>query len=679
VPNRPISQPRAAALVGPYLAGKTSLMESLLHAAGATARKGSVRDGSAVGDGSSEAKARQMTTELNLAHAEYLKDPWTFIDCPGSVELLQETMNALAVADVAIVVCEADPARAITLAPLLKFLDDRNIPHMIFINKMDESSLKIRDALEALQGVSARPLVLREIPIREGDDIVGYVDLASERAYRYRPGQASDLVQIPGSAKEREKEARQELLEHLADFDDHLLEELLEDVAPPANEIYQNLTKDLKADLIVPVFFGSALADQGVRRLWKALRHETPEPQETAVRLKLPEGAPLAQIFKTVHAAHTGKQSLARVWRGEIADGSHLAGNRLAGLNRLMGSKIEKLAKAVAGDVVALGRLETVASGQLITNQGAQPANWMEPLPPLFALALGAAKKADEVKLSGALAKITEEDPSLSIVHSQDTGETLLWGQGEIHLQIAAEKLKSKFGLDIVTHRPHIPYKETIRKSVSQHGRHKRQSGGHGQFGDVHIDIAPLPRGQGFTFTDKIVGGTVPKQYIPAVGEGVEDYLRQGPLGFPVVDVGVTLTDGSYHSVDSSDMAFKTAGRIAMSEGMPKCEPVLLEPILAVEVAIPSDFTSRAQRLLSSRRGQILGFDQKPGWTGWDVVNAYLPQAEMHDMIVELRSLTMGVGTFSWRFDHLQEMVGKPAEKVIEARKSAVGGGGNAH
>ena len=217
-----------------------------------------------------------------------------------------------------------------------------------------------------------------------------------------------------------------------------------------------------------------------------------------------------------------------------------------------------------------------------------------------------------------------------------------------------------------------MPYKETIKKSVSQHGRHKRQSGGHGQFGDIHIDIAPQPRGAGFEYTDTIVGGVVPKQYIPAVGEGVEDFLKQGPLGFPIVDIKVTLTDGSYHNVDSSDQAFKTAARIAMSEGMPKCDPVLLEPIFAVEIAVPSEYTSKAQRIINTGAGRILGYTGKEGWKGWDAVAAYLPQAEMGDLIVELRSLTMGVGTFSWKFDHLQELNGREASKVVEERKAAL-------
>lgn len=675
MPNRPPSKPRVAALVGPYLSGKTTLLEALLFEAEAVHRKGAVKDGSSVGDSAPEARSRQMSTELNIVNAGYLGDQWTLIDCPGSIELSQESLNALAIADVAVVVAEPDPARVLMLSPLLKFLDDHKIPHILFLNKMDVSMMKVRDALESLQTVSERPLVLREIPLREGDKVTGYVDLVSERAYKYHPGDNSDLIQIPKDASATEHQARQELLEHLADFDDHLMEELLSDVVPPTAEVYDSMARDLKDDLIVPVFFGSAQADGGIRRLWKALRHEAPEPQDTFARLgiKPDRDGPLVQVFKTLHAAHTGKMSLVRVWQGEVADGSAIAGGRVVGVMSLAGAKHDKKPKATEGEVVGLGRLENLSTGQLADAEKAGDSGWLAPLPPLFALGVAVSKKADEVKLSGALAKLVEEDPSLSVEHTLDTHETLLWGQGEIHLQIAAERLKNRFGLDVVTHRPQVPYKESIKKGTKVHGRHKRQSGGHGQFGDVHITIEPRARGTGFAFSDTIVGGAIPKQYIQPVCDGAEEVLKQGPLGFPVVDLAVTLTDGSFHAVDSSDMAFKTAGALAMREGLPQCEPVLLEPVLAVEIAIPSEHTSKAQRLVSSRRGQILGYDGKDGWKGWDVVSALLPQAEMHDLIIELRSLTMGVGTFAWRFDHLQELVGRPAEKVVEDRKARQG------
>ncbi len=669
------STPRVAAIVGPYLSGKTSLMESLLFVAGALPRKGSVKEGNTVGDASLEAKARQMSVEASLAACTYQDQVWTLIDCPGSVEFNQDAAHALMVADIAVVVCDPDPARALMVAPTLKFLDDHKIPHIIFINKMEApgSATRLKDTLGALQGVSERPLVLVELPIREGDQITGYVDLISERAYHYDAARDADLVSLPESVLPEEHEARQAMLERLADFDDHLMEELLGDVMPPLEEISEDMAKDVQEDLLVPVLFGSAERDAGIRRLFETLCAEAPFVGETAARLGLPDGKDaLVQVFKTVHAQHVGKLSLSRVWRGEVADGASLAGNRVSGINRLFGAQQIKLPKAAAGEVVALGRMDEVRTSEGLTPAAKVALAWPEPLQPMLALSLHTTKSGDDVKLSLALQKLCEEDASLQVEQNAETQERVLWGQGEVHLKCALDRLKSRFGLDVQHHPPMVPYRETFTKGAKVHGRHKHQTGGHGQFGDVWFEIKPLPRGAGFEFEERIVGGVVPKNFFGAIEHGVVDWMKRGPLGFPVVDIHVALVDGSYHTVDSSDMAFKTAARIAMTEGAPLCHPVLLEPITEVHISVPSEFTSKAQRLVTGRRGgQVLGFDAKPGWNGWDVVSAFIPQAEMSDVIVELRSLTMGVGSFTWSFHHLQELVGRDADKVVEARKAA--------
>ncbi len=669
---------RCAALVGPYLSGKTTLLESILFATGRIDRKGKTTDGNSVGDASPESRARQMSTEMNVATTEYLGDEWTFIDCPGSVEFQQEMRHAVMVADSVVVVAEPDPAKAMMLAPLFRFLDDHEIPHVLFVNKIDQAGeVRVRDVLSALQEASDRPLVLRQVPIRDGEAITGYVDLASERAYQYHAGQESDRIDLPEAVAAREAEARQELLESLADFDDDLLEKLLEEVEPPVGEIYRHLTDTAQNDKIVPVFIGSAENDFGIRRLLKALRHETAGPEAAALRCEVePDGA-AATVFKSLYLPHTGKLSIARIWNGSLSDGQTLNGERVSGFSKLLGQKMEKSGPAGIGAVVGLGRLEATQTGDLLTEAGERgrtPA-WPDPALPLFSLAVEASRREDEVKLGTSISKLAEEDPSLRLEHNADTREVLLWGQGEMHLKVALDKLESKFGLSVTSRRPGVAYKETIRKAVSQHARHKKQSGGHGQFGDVHIDIKPLGRGEGFQFSDTIVGGRVPKQYIPAVETGVKDYLSRGPLGFPVVDVAVTLTDGQYHSVDSSDQAFKTAGALAMREGMPKCDPVLLEPIYKVTVSLPSAFTSNVQGLISGRRGQIMGFDAKPGWKGWDEVHAMLPQSELQDLVIELRSLTQGTGTFDYSFDHLQELTGRVADQIVQMQAN---GGANA-
>jgi elongation factor G len=398
-----------------------------------------------------------------------------------------------------------------------------------------------------------------------------------------------------------------------------------------------------------------------------------PGPEKAAARLSLPAGEPLAQAFKTVHAPHAGKLTFVRIWRGTVTDGMSFGDTRVGGIARVSGGSQTKVQKAAAGEVVALGRMEAVKTGDLLLpDRIAAPEIWPEAPPPVFAAAIAAQNRNDEVKLSGALGRLTEEDASLAFEHSPDTGELILRGQGDIHLQIAMDRLRRRFNVAVAGHAPQVPYKETIRRGVAQHARFKRQSGGHGQFADVHVEIKPLARGSGFTFIDRIVGGVVPRQYIPSVEIGARDATARGPLGFPVVDLSVALTAGQFHEVDSSDMAFRTAGRMAMAEGLPKCEPVLLEPIWEVTIATPQEYTPKAQRILSSRRGQILGYDARPGWEGWDEVKAYLPQSEMHDLIIELRSLTLGVGSYTARFDHLSELTGRLADRVIETRAATI-------
>jgi elongation factor G len=672
------SGPRCVALVGPYGAGKTTLLESILWITGAVQRKGSITARNTVGDYSPEARARQMSVETNCATTRYLDEPYTFLDCPGSIEFLQETLNVLPAIDAAIVVCEPEAGKAAMLQPYLKRLADLGIPHALFVNKIDKANGSLREVLAILQEVSPKPLVLRQIPIWENGIVSGFVDLALERAYVYREHAASQLIDMNDEVKGRENEARYQMLERLADYDEQLMEELLSDIPPPRDEIFDDLQKDLQKGLIVPVLIGSAAGDNGIRRLLKMLRHEAPGVASVRARLGVTGNDATVQVLKTYYTSHGGKLSLARILSGQIKDGAVLnrqngGDSRVGGIFSLRGETQTKLNEAGTGETVALGRLDEIATGETLSTArgGAKLKVNIEVLQPVYGLAIAAADRKDEVKLTAAIGKLREEDPSLLFDQNPELHQMVLLGQGEIHLKVAVEKLASKYGLKLDTHRPQVPYKETIKRTTTQRGRHKRQTGGHGQFGDVVLEIKPLPRGTGFVFDDRISGGVVPRNFIPSVEKGVIDFLKTGPLGFPVVDVGVALIDGSYHNVDSSDAAFQTAARIGMTEGMPNCMPVLLEPIMHVKVHIPSDSTSSVNGVISSRRGRILGFDSRAGWPGWDTVEAEIPHSELHDLIVELRSLTQGVGTYEMRFDHLAELTGKLAENVVAARKAA--------
>ena len=669
------TRPRTIALVGPYLSGKTTLLESILFATEAINRKGTAKEGNTVGDASAEARERQMGVELNVASATFMGDVYHFLDTPGSVEFAQETFDAVLGADLVVVVCEPDIERAKSVAPLIKFVEEHDLPTLFFLNKIDKLDGPISAIIDALQSASGRALALRQLPISDGETISGYVDLASNRAYAYRPNEASEGTDPPPEMADEIKAGRFAMLEKMADFDDGLMEKLLEDDDPSNDDVFGNISQMMADGSLAPVMLGAAEFDHGVRRLLKSLRHDAPTADVAAKRRGLDPNASdaVCQVLKTYNLAQIGKLSLVRVFQGKLAEGMPLSGTRPSGLFDMIGQQTKKRPEASMGDVIALGRMDDIDIGDTLST-GASP----DPLPrapalePVYGLAITAANRNDEVKLSGALSKLVEEDPSYVVEHNQDTHQMVLHGQGEIHLRVAIARLQNKSAVEVTTTRPKIPYKEAIQKTVQQHGRFKRQTGGHGQFGDVHIEVKPLPRGSGFLFEDKIVGGVIPKTYIPAVEAGVKEYLAKGPLGYPVVDLSVKLYDGSHHAVDSSEIAFKTAGRIAMNEALPKCSPVLLEPILAVEIYVPSDYTAKINQLISGRRGQILGFEARDGWPGWDVVSAQIPHVEMLDLIVELRSLTQGVGTYSSSFDHLQELTGRLADQVLaEAQADA--------
>jgi elongation factor G len=661
---------RVIALVGPAGAGKTSLAEAMLFAAGATDRLGSTANGSSIGDSSPEARQRGGSTELNLYNFDYLDDQFAIVDIPGSVGFAADGARALAIADVAIVVVDPDPARAPLAAPALRALDELGIPHLIFVNRIDQAHGRIRDLLSALQPTSVSPLIARQIPIRDGERVSGFVDLALEYAFKYQPGKPSERIDIPADLQDREHEARTQMLEQLADHDDELLEQLLMDQAPTREKVLQDLARETGESLGVSVLFGSAGSSWGVRRLLKAMRHEAPGPGEAAKRLNVTD--PAMYVFKIVHGT-IGRLAMSRVLGGRIAEGSDAKTAdgehaRVGSLFKVQGEKTQKVAEGRDGDVLAVAKVDSVGAGEWLGTGKLPPPVEIEIPARNCAIAIEPADRKDDVKLSGALQRLGEEDASLVIEHDDANHEIRLRGVNDEHLNTVLARLKRRFGVEVNSSPPAVGYRESIRKPVTQKGRHKKQSGGHGQFGDVIIEVKPLPRGSGFLFEERIHGGSVPKQWIPAVEEGVREAMVKGPLGFQVVDCSVSLIDGSYHSVDSSELAFRLAGRIAMQEALSSAQPHLLEPMHKLTVVCPSNATSRITSAIAGRRGQMLGLGPRDGWAGWDRIDALIPEAELSGLEAELRSQSQGLATYEAEFDHLAELNGPLADKVIQQK-----------
>lgn len=665
---------RTVALVGPAGTGKTSLAEALLHASGAINRAGSVEAGSTVGDASPEARSRGGSTEINLSHFSWLGDRFTLLDLPGGAGFVADGFAALQSADIALVVIDPVPERAELAEPMLRRLDALNIPHAIVVNRIDTARAgSVHGLIDKLQPLSREPLALRQIPIREGEQVVGYVDLALERAYRYCSGSESRKIEIPTDVAVLERRDRGKLLETLADFDDTLLEALLMDEVPGTDMVMADLADDTVHNRVVSVVLTSALTGGGIHRLLKLLRHEVPGPEEAAMRIGTTNGI---HIFKVAQGSAAGRLAHARVYGSPLCEGEELMIGeepaRCGALLAVQGEKTVKQASAGVGEVIAISKLDDARVGMVLGRKGGTASNAPTPdYPPRnMTLAITARDRKDDVKLSAALHKLCEEDPTLDWRQDEATHEMLLRGVNEEHLEVVLARLQRRYGIAVETRPPNVAYRESIRKSAAMRGRHKKQSGGHGQYGDVFIEIAPLERGEGFQFSDRISGGAVPKQWIPAVEMGARDAMETGPLGFPVVDVAITLTDGSYHSVDSSELAFRIAGRMAASEALAAAAPYLLEPISRIVVDMPAGTGSKAVSVLSSRRGQILGLLPHPDWDRWERVEALLPEASLQGLDAELRSLSQGLTQFTVCFDHLAELTGKQAEEVMRAKRA---------
>lgn len=608
-----------------------------------------------------------LQNEIRIAEFTFMDESWTVLDCPGSLEFLQQSIDALLAADMAVICVSPDPDHAVLSAPFIRLAEQSGTPAMIFINRVDEAESRARDIVEAVQGYSAHPLVLRQIPMRQDGKIVGAVDLVSERAWKYSQNGPSELVEIPADLVDREEEARGEFLENLSEYDDWLLEELIEDRVPARDEVYGICARVVRSSTVIPAFIGSAENSNGVFRLMKALRHEAPDVAALADRL----GGATAASFMMRHRKHVGKTTYLRAL-APVSAGDTLGGEALGPLSVVKGDKFETGSDIAAGEVFSAIKSDHLGVGKLYAAEVLAAPDWYVPLPSLLRHAIVAVNDRDDAKLSEAIGKLSSEDPSLSAGHDEETGAHVLSGQGTLHLRRAREALSEIYGVE-TEERPVTPaLRETITKKVDVHYRHKKQSGGAGQFADVKVTVGPRARGEGFAFSETIHGGSVPKNYIPAVEAGARDATDRGPLGFPVVDIAVNLHDGQYHSVDSSDMAFRIAGRGAVRQALDEAGSVLLEPIYEVRFLVPSVFTGALNPMVSSRRGQVLGFDRVEGSEGWDEFRAMMPGGTLDDLIAELRSITQGVGRFEAAFDHYHELYGRDAELMIESRAKAL-------
>ena len=685
------SQIRNVALIGINRSGKTSLAEAILHLTGAISRRGKIQDGTMTTDHEPEAISRQMSTSISMARASYRDFTFNILDCPGFVDFSEEVKLGLIGVDAAVFVVEPDPGRLIQMDTLLRFTEDIGIARLVFVNKLDKPDLNLSETLDGLKNMpgtkTPRPLAPLHYPIGAGSNFSGYVDVLKKEAFKYGAQGKPEKIDIPGDLQADLDAAREKLIESLADTDDSLLEMVLEGQEPPLDLLEKDLKQAVRAGTFVPIMVGAAQTDLGVFTLLDTIISLCPSPIEREYKdaegkvLAVKEDGPvIAQVIKTYIHPQSGKLSLTRVFTGTITADSQLVDTtrggskeRVGGLYYLVGKKQETMPTAGPGSLVAIARLETPRTGDtLVTERETAIMPAPPPPPPLYSLAIAPKNRNDETKLSTLLGKLTEEDSVLKTDRDPDTHEFCLYGQGEVHLTLSRQRLERKYAIQLDSKKPKIAYKETIHSKVEAHGRHKKQTGGRGQFGEVYFKIEPLERGTGNKFSESVVGGSVPRQYIPGTEKGVVEALQKGPLaGFPVVDVSVNLFDGSYHDVDSDEMSFRMAAILAMREGLGKAHPIILEPIAEVTVVVPSHYTSGVLSQLNGRRGQILGYGPSPSRSGWDEVNANVPQAELWDYIIELRTLTQGLGYYTWKFSHLSPVPPTISQELIAQATAA--------
>jgi len=675
---------RNIALVAHGGAGKTSLAEVMLFKAGLLKRLGRVEDGNTAMDFEPEELKRQTSISTGFHQYTWKKHTVNLMDTPGDQNFFSDTRSCMQAADGAVVVIDAIDSVKVQTEQAWDFAAEFNMPCAIFINKLDrERADFMRTFDEAKEIFDPRPIIL-QLPIGSEEEFNGVVDLIAMKAYTYDDAGKSTLCDIPADMSDTVEAEHEALIENIAEAEDELLEKYLEGEALTDEEISAALRKGIMSRTFVPVLCGSSTKSIGIDLFMDFITDCMPSPldrgavkafdpdSDTEIEREPDPDAPFsAFVFKTIADPYAGRLSIFRVVSGKLgSDGTFYNVNkrtkeRFSQLLKICGKEQKPETGAGPGSIVAVAKLKDTTTGDTLCDDSSKVRfELAKPLPTLISFAVEAKTKGDEDKIYTSLVKLLEEDTALKLTRNAETSEILMAGLGQVHIEATVEKLKRKFNVEVNLKTPKVPYRETIKKKVRVQGKHKKQSGGHGQYGDCWIQMEPLPRGEGFQFVDAIVGGVIPRQYIPAVEKGVQEACRKGILGgFPCVDFKVTLDDGSFHAVDSSEMAFKIAGSLAFKKAVTDANPVLLEPIMKVEIITPDEFMGDIMGDLNSRRGRVLGMDSK-GKN--QVINAQVPMAEFLTYAPDMRSMTGGRGMYSMEFSHYDEVPAQIAQKVLD-------------
>ena len=683
-----IDQLRNIGLIAHGDAGKTSLAEAMLYTSGASDRLGKVGDVSCVMDYDPDEIKRGITINASLAFCEWNNHKINIVDTPGYVNFIAETQGSMRVIDTAIVVISADEGVQVITEKVWKWAEEKALPCAIFVNKLGHERANLTKVLDDIEKTFKKKAVKFQVPIGSGANFKGVVDLIKMKSYSFSNDQSGKTTEgeIPSDLKDETDQYREELIEAAAEANDELTEKYLEEGSLTEDEIKRGLKAGINNATVIPILYGSALNNHGVSSLLDIIVEYLPSPdvrppmkgkddsEKEVVRQNSPDEPLSALVFKTIADPYAGQLTLFRTYSGVlkadsvVLNSSKESKEKLGSLFCIQGKNQTSVPSISAGDFGVVAKLKNTVTGDTFTDD--KKIIIFEPIKfpqPVLSLAVVPKKKQDEEKLSSSLHRLEVEEPTLQVSRDPQTNELIISGMGQLHLEVIVARLQRKFGVEVETKTPKIPYKETIRGTTKVQGKYKKQSGGRGQYGDTWLELSPLPKGNGFKFINKIVGGSIPRQYIPAVEKGIIEAMSGGVLaGYPLVDVQAILYDGSFHEVDSSEMAFKIAGSMGFKKGVTECNPVLLEPVMSMEITVPGEMMGDVIGDINQRRGKVLGVDPAGGS---QLIKANVPMAEVSKYAPDLRALTGGRGIFTMEFSHYEEVPRQLTDKIIEQSK----------